>query len=182
MRITGGTAKGLSIKGPADPRTRPTAARVRQAVFDILGGAIEGTSFLDLFAGSGSVGLEALSRGASRVLFVESHPANAAVVRVNLRDTGFQSKATVWCLDVRLALRRLVRRGERFQFVFADPPYGQGWLKVLGEALSEAILADEGSLLVQASTHDSAGETLSGLLLQREYRYGDTRLLLYRHG
>jgi 16S rRNA (guanine(966)-N(2))-methyltransferase RsmD len=182
LRIIGGTAKGYPIKTPHDRHTRPTLSRVRQAVFDILAAEIMGASFLDLFAGCGSVGLEALSRGAGKVVFVEKNPANCALIRQNLKGAGLGAKAAIWCLDVRRALNRLKAQKASFDVVFADPPYEQGWLKELGEKLAGAdILAPGGAFLVQASVRDAPDlEEPARLLLIREYRYGNTRLLFYR--
>lgn len=181
MRITGGVAKGRPIKAPPGQRTRPTLARVREAIFDILGAAVGEASFLDLFAGSGSVGLEALSRGAARVLFVEIRPENCALIRANLRSLGLGEGASIWCLDALKAVRRLAAKGEKFDIIFADPPYGAKWLEAIGAGVARAgILAPRGSFLVQAGGKEEAPPALGGLSLQREYRYGDTKLFLYR--
>lgn len=181
MRIIGGRAKGLFIKGPPGQHTRPTLARVRQSIFDILGAGVVGASFLDLFAGSGSIGLEALSRGAARVLFVEGKPANCALIRANIRRTALVEGATVWCLDVLRALRRLAAQQEQFTIVFADPPYGEGWLARVGEAVAEGrILAEDGRFLAQVAGKEEAVATFGALHLTREYRYGDTKVLVYR--
>lgn len=181
MRITGGLAKGRPIKAPPGHHTRPTLARVREAIFNILGGAVYESSFLDLFAGSGSVGLEALSRGAARVLFVEARPENCALIRANLRSTGLGEGASVWCLDALKALRRLTAKKEKFDIIFADPPYGAKWLETIGECVARAgILAADGCFLIQVAGKEEAIPAFGSLSLQREYRYGDTKLFLYR--
>src|SRR6516225_10331028 len=131
MRLTGGTDRGRRLFVPRGARTRPTASKVREAIFNILGpppGAV-----LDLYAGTGSLGLEALSRGAPAAVFVEREPAALAALRRNLRETGLDEKATVLGSDVRTALRRLVTGGQKFSWVFLDPPYARETDGVLSE-------------------------------------------------
>jgi len=121
MRLTGGLDRGRRLIVPRGARTRPTASKVREAIFNILGpppGPV-----LDLFAGTGALGLEALSRGAPKAVFVERDGAALGALRRNLREVGMEERATVIGADVRTALRRLAAAGEQFSWVFLDPPY-----------------------------------------------------------
>ncbi|HIE51483.1 MAG TPA: 16S rRNA (guanine(966)-N(2))-methyltransferase RsmD, partial [Armatimonadetes bacterium] len=124
MRILGGQAKGQRLKTGAGRQVRPTAAAVRKVLFDILGPHLEGTRFLDLFAGYGSVGLEALSRGAAQAVFVERNRQCCRVLAENLHALGWQERGEVLCAEVHRALETLAHRGEQFEVIFADPPYG----------------------------------------------------------
>ena len=125
MRIIAGAFKGRRL-APVKGRIRPTAAKVREAVFSILGPAVVGARVLDLFAGTGALGIEALSRGAAAAVFVEDHPESLKVLRRNLADLGLADRTTVWPLPVTTALKKLAGRGERFGLAFLDPPYGGG--------------------------------------------------------
>ena len=123
MRIIAGALKGR-VLAPVQGRTRPTAARVREAIFNILGAAVAEARVLDLFAGTGALGIEALSRGAAAAVFVEDHPEALKGLRRNLETLGLVERSQVLPLPVAAALRKLAARGEPFDLVFLDPPYG----------------------------------------------------------
>ncbi|MGQ9779151.1 MAG: 16S rRNA (guanine(966)-N(2))-methyltransferase RsmD [Bacillota bacterium] len=125
MRIVAGRFRGRRLQGPRHPGLRPTAEKVRKAVFDILGPRVAGAVVLDLFAGAGGLGLEALSRGAKQVIFVERDRRALDLLRRNLRELGLAEGEEVRVVagDVRMVLSRLAGAGERFDLVLADPPY-----------------------------------------------------------
>lgn len=123
MRIIAGEARGRALKTREGKGTRPTDARTREALFNILATRLEGARFLDLYAGSGAMGLEALSRGAAEAVFVEINAVAANAIRANLRQLGWQEKARVWQSNVRSALPRLAKDGQQFDIIFADPPF-----------------------------------------------------------
>ena len=123
MRITGGSRRGRALKTLSGREIRPTSDKVREALFDILGPRVTGAAVLDLFAGSGSLGLEALSRGAGRVTFVEKSPRAIAVIRDNVEELGFEDLAAVNRLDVLARPGGLARLDGPFDIVFVDPPY-----------------------------------------------------------
>src|SRR5919106_1575540 len=123
VRVISGSAKGRRLATLRTWALRPTPDRVRQALFNILGAGIVGARVLDLFAGSGAIGLEALSRGAYSAVFVEAHEAACRVIEKNLRLCGLQAPATVWRRDVLEALPALKGGGESFDLIFLDPPY-----------------------------------------------------------
>ncbi|MDQ3813595.1 MAG: 16S rRNA (guanine(966)-N(2))-methyltransferase RsmD, partial [Armatimonadota bacterium] len=125
MRILAGEAKGRVLKTREGKGTRPTDARAREMLFNILGECVVGTRFLDLYAGSGAVGLEALSRGAGFCVFIEQNAGAARAIRENVRACGWQEQAQVWHTSVKSALRQLVDTGERFHIIFADPPFSR---------------------------------------------------------
>lgn len=178
MRLTGGEARGRRLKAPQGLRTRPTSDRVREALFDILGARIEGARFLDVYAGTGAVGCEALSRGAAHVVFLEREAIALDLIAENLKLGAWSEAAEVIGGDARAALRRLEASGRRFEIVSLDPPYDdEGLLEAL--ALSARLLAPGGMLIVEHRS-SSAIEVPAGLLPFRSYRHGDTALTVCR--
>ena len=159
---------------------RPTSDRVREAIFDILGEGVAGASVLDLFAGSGALGREALSRGASRGVFVESEPAAFGCLRKNIDALG-AGEAEALLLDYRQALRRLRARSVRFDLVFLDPPYGKGIAGASAAGLSRAGLVQEGGTVVVEEAVRAPDAAFPGeWTLADDRRYGDTRVMLFR--
>ena len=182
-RIIGGGVKGRRLKTPAGHATRPTGARVRQTLFDILAPEIPGCRFLDAFAGSGAVGLEALSRGAAEVVLVESNPAAAAALRENVRALASAGgEARVYRQDARVALLGLANEGASFDVVYLDPPYESDLYEPLLTLLGERGLLAEGGAAVAEHFHKRPlPGTIGGLTRTREVRVGDHRLSFYRH-
>jgi len=181
MRITAGRMKGRRLARPA--AIRPTSDKVRQAIFNILGAAVEGAEVLELFAGSGALGLEAWSRGAARVTFVESGRAALAVLRRNLAAGPGTGHATLVPLDVWAALRRFQRAGCRFDLVLMDPPYRRGLAKKCLLAIAACgILRHTGWLVVEHDRQDDLPETAGSLSRRSLHRYGDTVVSCYQAG
>lgn len=140
-----GAAKGRRLASPAGEATRPTPNRVREAVFNSLYSmdAIEGARVLDLYAGTGALGIEALSRGAAEAVFVERAPAVAAVLRSNLETTGLADRAAVMVTDADTALAGLAREGRRFDLALADPPYVfDAWPDLLSRVPAELVVVE----------------------------------------
>ena len=177
MRIIGGKARGRQIRLPAGCRIRPTADRVKESLFNILH-PVEGTYFLDIYAGCGNVGLEALSRGASGSVFVEKDPRLVEAIRDNLRLLGFEGQGEVIAADAQQGLRRLGKRGERFDILFADPPYDEDILPEILRSLEGAeLLAENGIIVLQHSVREDPKESLPRTLVMTDQRrYGDTLL------
>jgi 16S rRNA (guanine(966)-N(2))-methyltransferase RsmD len=176
MRVIAGTLRGRRLQAPAGRDTRPTSDRVREALFSILG-PLDGERVLDLFAGSGALGIEALSRGAGSALFCDSSPAAARVVRSNLQALGLQ--ADVVCDDARRVLRDARGRGDTYDLVFLDPPYrhAEQWATDLS-VLVPAILAPDGRVV---SESDRRAPLRLALPLGDERRYGDTLIRIHTH-
>lgn len=171
---------GRSRRGAARSAVRPTLARVRDALFNALAALLPGARVLDLYAGSGALGLGALSRGASRAVLVERDRRLAARLRRRIRQEGWQSRAEVWQADAVAAVRRLGDRGERFEVVVMDPPYGRGLLQPTLQAVAEAgILAPGGVVVAEGHWRDRPAE-VRGLRCTREARYGETRVWYFR--
>ena len=174
MRVVAGELRGRRLKRP--PGARPTADRVREAIFSILG-AVEGMRVLDLFAGSGALGIEALSRGASEAVFVERDARAAAVVRSNLADLGLE--ASVQARDA-LGFLRDPGGGAPFDLVFCDPPYDLATR--LGPKLAERLppLLCDDSLIVTES--DKRAPLELPFPVERRRAYGDTLIVVHRGG
>jgi 16S rRNA (guanine966-N2)-methyltransferase len=172
MRVIAGTAGGLVLVAPRDAGTRPIADRVKEALFAILADRVEGSRVLDLYAGSGAIGIEALSRGASHCDFVERGRAALAAIRENLRRTGLEDHASVHAADV---LRHLARpAGDRYDLVILDPPYGERAILAPLERLVPH-LAPGGSVVVKHFWRTPIPEP-PGLARWRERRFGETAL------
>ncbi len=187
MRIIAGKAKGRVLIAPKAKVLRPTTDRVKESMFNILD--VEGKRFLDLFAGAGSVGLEALSRGASRVIFVENHRACADAIRTNIERCGFVNiplngvereagpDIEVVEYSVDRGLKLLGHRGERFDIIFADPPYEQN---LIGEMLrlvrAQELILQNGVLVVQHSAREEIPARREGYQIEDSRRYGETAL------
>jgi 16S rRNA (guanine966-N2)-methyltransferase len=179
MRIIAGAFKGRRL-APVKGRTRPTAAKVREAVFSILGPAVHGVRVLDLFAGTGALGIEALSRGAATAIFVEDHPEALKVLRRNLAALGLTDRTTVWPLPVATAVKKLAGRGERFGLAFLDPPYGGGdSAAALSVLASLNLLAPGARVVVEHSRRESLPEVCGALTRLEVRRYGDTQVAFY---
>ncbi len=177
-RIIGGAGKGRRLTAPPGNDTRPTGARVRQTVFDILAPVIRDARFLDAFAGGGGVGLEALSRGAKRVVLVDQSRTAVEAVRANLELLRL-SGAEVVQRDTRAALVALRDRGEEFDVIYLDPPYDSDLYEPL-LPLADAVLARDGVIVAEHFHKRALPETMGRLVSARSVRVGDHRLTFYR--
>lgn len=177
LRITGGRLAGRRFRAPRCG-VRPTADRVREAVFSLLG-SLEGARVLDLCAGSGALGLEALSRGAAEAVFVERSGQAAATLRRNLQALGLESASRVLCADVLRALARL-RGAACFDLVLLDPPYQADLVRPALRALAKGRLAAPAATLVVETGRQRPPEAGPGFRLSQRRRYGDTLVTIYR--
>ncbi len=182
MRVIAGSARGRRLNSVPGIAVRPTADRVKEALFSMLASRFElaGTAVLDLFAGSGGLGIEALSRGAATALFVESDPAARRILAANLERCGFGERGRVLAAPVDGALRDLARRGARFDGVVLDPPYGHDLAAASVASLAALGLTHPGAWVV-AEHHidDALGPAFGCLQLTVAKRYGKTALALF---
>jgi 16S rRNA (guanine966-N2)-methyltransferase len=180
MRIIAGSLKGRRL-APVKGLIRPTGSKVREAVFDILGGAVVEARVLDLFAGTGALGIEALSRGAKEAVFVEDHPEALKVLRRNLEDLDLKDRARVLPVAVHQALKKLAVQGADFDLAFLDPPYGGEKAAAALQGLAAAeIMAPAAWVVAEHSRRDQLPEA-AGTLMRRELRrYGDTQVAFYQ--
>jgi 16S rRNA (guanine966-N2)-methyltransferase len=182
MRVIAGTYRSRPLKGPGKLRLRPTSDRLRETLFNILGQAVEESLFVDLYAGTGAIGIEALSRGAREAVFIETHPATARLVRENLNLLGIRTGAEVIEGDVIRGLEKLAARHRIADFVFLDPPYqkAEEHLRVL-EFLDEShVVAPYGVVIVEHHSKTELPERFDRLELTRLVEQGDTNLSFYR--
>ena len=177
MRVITGTAHGTKLKTPEGMLTRPTTDRVKEALFNIIQFDIAG-DVLDLFAGTGQLGIEALSRGASRAVFVDHRQDAAALVHENLRRTHFEDRGEVVCADFTQYLARCRRK---FRLIFLDPPYAEKSLETAIQRLSEIdILSDGGIIITERPLGKPLAEEFPGLTRSKDYHYGKTTITLLR--
>jgi 16S rRNA (guanine(966)-N(2))-methyltransferase RsmD len=180
MRIIGGSAKGRRLKAPKGKHLRPTAARVKEALFDILPHDLTGLQVLDLFAGTGNMGIEALSRGAASATLVELSNDATRVIRDNASRVGVARRCRVLGMPVDRALRRLERDNQSFDLIFIDPPYGrklaERTLRILG---ASSLLRDGGAIIAEHSARDAIDDRYGALILRDRRRYGDTLLSFF---
>lgn len=176
MRIVGGSLRGRVLRAPAGADTRPTSEKVREALFNILPD-VEGMQVLDLFAGSGALGIEALSRGAAHATFVDQAKAALGSVKANLRELGVESRATVISGDA-VAHAGKHRPAAPWGLVFIDPPYRSDL--AVRSATALANLAEEAVVVIEHDRRNAPPEQIGSLLRTDERRYGDTMISFYR--
>ena len=179
LRIVAGRWRGRTLRAPKGQSVRPTLDRVREAVFDILGGRVARRTVLDLFAGTGAMALEALSRGASSAVLVEADPRVFEVLRRNVEFLG-AGEAEPLLLDFRRAVRALRARGRRFDLVFLDPPYGKGLCAAAAADLARAgLLAPGAEVVAEEAVRFPEGPFPDGWTAAADRRYGDTRIRVF---
>ena len=181
MRIVAGTHRGRPLVGPKGPGLRPTADRIRESVFNLLGQFFEGGEVLDLYAGTGALAFEALSRGMSRAVLVDSGAESARLVAENALALGMDGRIELLRLPVARAVPRLVAEGRRFALVFADPPYADEVVTEVAEAVGEGgLLVEGGTLVVEHGRREVAPDRVGRLQRMDSRRFGDTVVSLYR--
>jgi 16S rRNA (guanine966-N2)-methyltransferase len=183
MRIIGGQAKGRRFAVPPGSAVRPTSDRIKEALFNILG-PLEGLNFLDLYAGTGNVGIEALSRGAAGVVFVERIAALSLTLKRNLESFGFSGRYEMIVMDVEKAVIGLVEKTRRFDLIFADPPYRKGQIDKTMDLLNlyPSLLGEEGTLVLQHALAEPL-QIKRGMAFELvdARRYGDTLLSFLKY-
>ena len=179
MRVITGTARGRKLKELPGLDTRPTTDRVKEGLFNIIQFDIEGRQVLDLFAGTGQLGIEALSRGAAHCDFVDLNPAAVKVVRENLESTGLAGAAAVHTRDFSAFLQSV--RGRKYDLIFLDPPYAQTALERALELIADIDIVSGNGIIVCESALDKILPDLDAPYAKgKEYRYGKIKITLYR--
>jgi len=178
MRVIAGTAKGISLAAPDGMQTRPTADRVKEALFSIIHFELPGAKVLDLFGGTGQLGIEALSRGAASAVFVDAREDACKLIRENLRRTKLSQAGTIVRSDYQDYLRRCK---EKFNIVILDPPYAEVFLENALKMITEIDILHSGGIIV---AERPLGKELPwdflGFTRSRDYKYGKTLITLYR--
>jgi 16S rRNA (guanine966-N2)-methyltransferase len=181
MRIIAGTCKGHHLTPLKGRQTRPTQDRVREAIFDILEPIGPFLKVADLFAGSGALGLEALSRWGGTAVFVESSRSAAYCLRENICRLKMEDSARLIQRDLSRGVKWLRQFGGPFDLIFIDPPYGQGWgLAIIPPLLSLPVLKEDGILVLEHDLKEPVPETVGGWGIMDQRRYGKTRVSFYK--
>lgn len=193
MRIIGGTARGRRLQTPPEntakrsgrPVIRPTADRAREALFSIIGSEVKNAWVLDLFAGTGALGLEALSRGAGSAVFVDKNSQSITLIQKNIALCGFSDRSSIVKRDLAKSLSFLekILPGKEFSIIFIDPPYKKGLsCSMIKELSSGALLASSGLVIVEDGADIELPGSMGLLTLIDRRQYGDTGFWLYRAG
>ncbi len=177
MRVTGGIGRGQRLKVPARAGVRPTSDKVKQALFNILGDRVIDASFLDLYAGAGGIGIEALSREAGSVVFVDSSRESLTVIKKNIERTGFGERAQVILAKAESYLKR---PSGPYDIVFLDPPCAEDMQPLLDRIAESGIVKVGGIVVAEHFKKQPSSEKAGALVLFREARYGDTVLAFYK--
>lgn len=176
MRVISGSARGRKLREPDGQAIRPTTDMVKESVFNIIQFEIQGRRVLDLFAGTGQLGIEALSRGADSAVFVDESSDAVRLVRENLKNMGFEDKSVVTRKDAAAFLRR----GERFDVIFLDPPYETGLIEAAIKSIIEFdILKDNGIIICETKAEKKLPEGIAPYKKGKEYKYGRIKITLY---
>ena len=178
MRIIAGSARGITLKTPGGMHTRPTTERVKESLFSAIQFEIAGRQVLDLFAGSGQLGLEALSRGASEAVFVDADKKAFKILSENIRRSGFQEKASLRCED---SLSYLRKCGKKFNLVFLDPPYQSSFLQDAVKLMFEFdIFLPNAIIVAEYSKGNKPDFSDYGLIPSKEYGFGAAAVTVFR--
>lgn len=182
MRVIAGTARGMKLVAPKSLITRPPLDHIKEALFNIIAGTVDGAKVLDLYAGTGSFGIEALSRGASSAVFVEQERAAFEALKRNLKKTGFEDSSRMSRLSVQAFLAGQTAGDERFDLIFLDPPFRISLIEIrtVFDVLQQADLIDESAMVILRVNSKRDVQTSPGFDLEKDRTYGDSRLLFYR--
>ncbi len=180
MRVISGASKGKVLKIPKGLHTRPTSDKVKEALFSMIHFHIPGSIVLDLFSGTGSLGIEALSRGAEKAYFVDNHPKSIQTIKENIHSTGYGSKSVVLFCDAQKAIQKLVSADEQIDIVFMDPPYHENLiLPCIYTMIEKKLLKKTGLLIIEHDQKEKLPECIDILSKIKEKRYGNTRITIY---
>lgn len=182
MRVISGTAKNRKLKAPSGQNTRPITDMIKEALFNVLGSKVVDATVLDLFAGSGSVGIEAISRGAKEVVFIDNSYEAIEVIKYNLKHCGFSKEAQVYKNDVFKALDILERRGRVFDIIYVDPPFTNP--KIFDQVMlsldrKRKLLAPEGVIIIRTQRNKSLPDQYDNLVKNKSSSYGESVLHYY---
>jgi 16S rRNA (guanine(966)-N(2))-methyltransferase RsmD len=181
MKIGSGRFRGRNIDTPCGKKTRPTSGRLKKALFDIIAPDLDGARVLDLYAGAGALGLEAISRGASHATFVERGRSVVNVIAGNLDKLGISEQAEILQCEIRAALHQLAQRGEKFDFVMLDPPYRSNLHAiVLWQIDASSVLASDGLIIIEHHHKLELGDAVGSLRKVRRVRAGESCLTFYK--
>jgi 16S rRNA (guanine966-N2)-methyltransferase len=180
MRVIAGQCKGRQLSAVPGRSTRPTADRVKESLFSMIGPFFDGGIVLDLFAGTGALGIEALSRGCEKAYFVDHDRRAVETIRRNITSCHFRDAASIYCMDARKALALFAKTGAVFDYVFLDPPYRMRIIEDMIEMLVERGLLSRGAVIAAETRSDyDIAASVGPFRLRRHSRYGDTSLAIF---
>lgn len=183
MRIVAGDRKSIPLKSAAGKTTRPTTDKVKESLFNIIGPYFSGGVALDLFAGSGGLGLEALSRGAARAVFIEKDPKSLEALRSNIAKCRYEDETEVYRNDATRAIAMLIQRPQPFTFVFVDPPYAQvAYYDLVQQLVDAGKVTDNGVIVCEHDKAFTLPEAYGDFVCQRQEKYGDSIISIYEKG
>ena len=181
LRVISGKARGLKLDTPKNQDVRPTTDRVKESLFNMINSYIMDSNILDLFAGTGSLGIECLSRGAKNCVFVDKSKDSINIVRSNVKKARVENESTILNVDFKDAVKRLSTQNQKFDVIFMDPPYYENMFIECLKSIDEFNLLDEdGIIVVEHDTKDLFEDSIGRLNKSREKKYGNTTLTFYK--
>ena len=183
LRVISGTAKGHKLKTVKGISTRPTYDRVKEAIFNIIAYRIENSVVLDVFAGTGSLGIEALSRGAGKAVFLDKSADCIDVINENLSRAKLSHRAEVYLSDFSKGIEKLYNKGLKFDIIILDPPYNKNFIiETLKKLKKDDIMEDDGIIVAEHSMSDGLQNDIEGFVLIDSRKYGDTMISILVNG
>lgn len=180
MRVISGKARGLKLNTPKNEDVRPTTDRVKESLFNIINGYIIDGEILDLFAGTGSLGIECLSRGASKCVFVDLNKSSIDIVKSNINKARVEANSEVMNMDFKSAIEKVKNNSYKFDVIFMDPPYYKDmFIDALKKIEQSNILKEDGIIVVEHDTKHEFPENVGKLCKNRNKKYGNTTLTFY---
>ncbi len=181
MRVISGKARGHKLKPPEGMDIRPTSDRVKESIFNIIQNYIMDSIVVDLFAGTGNLGIESLSRGAEKAYFVDQSRNSINIIKYNLEKTRLISSSEIITTDVLSGIRRLVGQGVKADVIFMDPPYNKGLItQTLDLIVENKLLKTSGIIVVEHDKNDDIPEEMTQLICTRKNNYGNTNISFYQ--
>ena len=181
MRVITGSARGHNLKAPKGENTRPTSDRIKEALFSIIGMIDDGSTVLDLFSGSGAIGIEFLSRGAKLAYFIDSDSESIKVIKENLEKTRLIEKSLVYKNNVEKAIKTIGNKHIDFDYIFLDPPYNKELvIKTLENINNEKLLKNNGIIIIEHETRLELPDKIFNIIKVDYRKYGDTSISFYR--
>jgi 16S rRNA (guanine966-N2)-methyltransferase len=182
VRVIAGTAKGRLLKAVPGTGTRPTTDKVKEAIFSMIGPYFDGGVGLDLFAGTGGLGIEAISRGMNRVIFIDMEQTSIQVIEANLKTIGFKEQAEVYRNEANRALKVLAKRGLKFDLIFLDPPYQMKQAdEILLQMQKMDMIQDQAIALVEHEASHAYADEIGRLYVRKRAVYGETAISIYHY-
>ncbi|MCC3865822.1 16S rRNA (guanine(966)-N(2))-methyltransferase RsmD [Terrisporobacter petrolearius] len=181
MRVISGKARGLKLNAPKNDDVRPTTDRVKESLFNMINPYIIDSNILDLFAGTGSLGIECLSRGANKCIFIDNSKESINIIKSNIKKARVENESIVLNLDFKSAINSLALKNEKFDVIFMDPPYYKNMFSdALGSIDNKNLLKEDGIIVVEHDTKDRFPDNIGRLYKSRDKKYGNTTLTFYK--